>query len=76
MRKLKELLVNHMILFWAIASLLYALIVHCLFSIYPTNQWFIAKWSAGEILTYVSTVSLGLLAVWQNKKMQEENDKS
>lgn len=26
------------------------------------------------MLTYSSTVSLGLLAVWQNKKFKEEND--
>ena len=25
-------------------------------------------------MTYASTISLGLLAMWQNKKQQEEND--
>ena len=29
---------------------------------------------AGDILIFVSTVALGLLAVWQNKKFKEEND--
>ena len=29
-----------------------------------------------EILTFVSTVALGLLAVWQNKRFKEENDES
>lgn len=67
---------HKLICVWAGASIIYAFIIHCLFSIYPTNSWFVAKWSAGEILTYVSTVSLGLLAVWQNQKLQEENDKS
>ena len=65
---------KNMILTWAIASALYAFIIHCLFSVYPENPWLVAKWSAGDILTYVSTVSLGLLAVWQNKKIQDEND--
>lgn len=65
---------KHMILMWAMGSILYAFIIHCLFSVYPQNPWFIAKWSAGDILTYVSTVSLGLLAVWQNKKIQSDND--
>lgn len=67
---------HKLICVWAGASIIYAFIIHCLFSIYPTNSWVVAKWSAGEILTYVSTVSLGLLAVWQNQKLQEENDKS
>lgn len=35
---------------------------------------FVAHWGAGDILTYASTISLGLLAMWQNKKQQEEND--
>lgn len=67
---------HKLICVWAGASIIYAFIIHCLFSVYPTNSWLVAKWSAGEILTYVSTVSLGLLAVWQNQKLQEENDKS
>lgn len=67
---------NWMILFWVLASVVYALVIHVLFSLHPVNQWFIAKWSAGEILTYASTISLGLLAVWQNNKFQEENDRA
>ena len=58
------------------ASIVYAFVIHVLFSVYPRNNWLIAKWSAGEILTYASTVSLGLLAVWQNRKIQNENDKA
>ena len=58
------------------ASVIYAFIIHVLFSLYPSNDWLIAKWTAGEILTYASTVSLGLLAVWQNRKIQSENDKA
>lgn len=65
-----------MILVWAVASVIYAFIIHVLFSLYPSNDWLIAKWTAGEILTYASTVSLGLLAVWQNRKIQSENDKA
>jgi len=67
---------EHLILTWAIASVIYAIVIHILFSISISNTWFQAKWSAGEILTYVSTVALGLLAVWQNKKFKEENDVS
>ena len=67
---------KHLILTWPIASVIYAIVIHILFSISISNTWFQAKWSAGEILTYVSTVALGLLAVWQNKKFKEENDKA
>lgn len=35
-----------------------------------------AKWGAGDILTYASTVALGLLAVWQNQKFKEESDRN
>ena len=65
---------NRLILIWGAASILYAGIVHVLFCIQAPATWTVAKWSAGEILTYVSTVSLGLLAVWQNKRFKEEND--
>ena len=59
---------------WIISSVLFAVIVHCFFSIAAPNAWLAAKWSAGDILTFVSTVALGLLALWQNKKFKEEND--
>ena len=62
---------KHLILTWAIASVIYAIVIHILFSISISNTWFQAKWSAGEILTYVSTVALGLLAVWQNNSYKE-----
>ncbi len=65
---------EHFIVAWVIASILYAFIIHCLFSMHAPNDWLVAKWTAGEILTYASTVSLGLLALWQNKKFKDEND--
>ena len=34
-----------------------------------------AKWTAGELLTYVGTVSLGILSLWQNKQLQAINEK-
>ena len=65
-----------MVLLWGIASILFAFIIHCLFSGKAPNEWIAAKWGAGDILTYASTVALGLLAVWQNQKFKEENDAS
>ena len=61
---------------WATASIIAALVIHGLFHLNAPNEWFIAAWSAGDILTYFSTVTLGLLAVWQNGKIQKSNEES
>lgn len=58
-----------------IASIVFLIIVHILFSIYPKNQWLQAKWSAGDLLTYVGTVALGVIALWQNQQLQKENER-
>lgn len=63
------------IVFWALLSVLIAIVVHVLFGIHPKNDFFVAKWTAGEILTYIGTISLGLLALWQNQKFKDENDR-
>lgn len=78
MRKcnIRKWIEEHMILSWGISSIVFAFITHCFFSEPAQNEWFEAKWGAGDILTYVSTISLGLLAVWQNKKFKEESDES
>ncbi len=67
---------DHFIFLWIVSSAIFAFIIHCLFSTPAPNDWIAAKWEAGEILTFVSTVALGLLAVWQNKRFKEENDAS
>jgi hypothetical protein len=68
--KLKQ---NKWLIIWAVASIVYAIVIHILFHC-TGPDWLVAKWEAGDILTYTSTVSLGLLAVWQNKKFKEESD--
>lgn len=73
---MKKWIENNLIKASMIASIIFAVIIHCTFSIPAPNEWFEAKWGAGELLTYVSTITLGLLAVWQNKRFKEENDKS
>ena len=55
---------------------MFAIIVQCLFSKSASSEIFHAKWGAGDILTYASTVALGLLAVWQNQKIKEESDRN
>lgn len=67
---------DHFIFVWIVSSAIFAFIIHCLFSMPAPNEWIVAKWGAGEILTFVSTVALGLLAVWQNKRFKVENDES
>lgn len=58
-------------------SVVFALCIHFLFSIRAPFRFLEGKWDeAGDILTYVSTIALGILAVWQNQKFKEENDKS
>lgn len=74
MKKVKKWIQSHLICLWVVSSVLFAIIIHILFSLHISNEWWSAKWSAGDILTYVSTVALGLLAVWQNKKFKEESD--
>lgn len=54
----------------------FALIIHILYAIPAPCEFFVHKWEAGDILTYVSTIALSLLAVWQNQKFKEENDKA
>lgn len=72
--KFKKFVRQHWIFIWALLSVVYAVIVQLLFSLKTSNKFFVAHWGAGDILTYASTISLGLLAMWQNKKQQEEND--
>lgn len=65
---------KHIVATWAIISVIFVISVHTAFSVEAPVAWLIAKWSPGDILAYVGTVSLGLLAVWQNNRFKEEND--
>lgn len=56
------------IVIWAIASVIFAIVIQFLFSNPAPCDFLDAKWEAGDILSYVSTVALGLLAMWQNQK--------
>ena len=74
MKNIKNFIYKHWIGCWVSASVLFALIIHFLFSIQAPNVFLAAKWGAGDLLAYASTVTLGFLAMWQNKKQKEEND--
>ena len=74
--KFKNLVYKHWIGCWVILSILFAVVIHVLFCLETSNKYLVARWGAGDILAYTSTVALGLLAMWQNKKQQDENDKA
>jgi len=58
------------------------LIIHILFKLHPSNDFFVAEWSAGELLSYygsilafLGTVILGALSLYQNQIIKQESDK-
>lgn len=59
-----------------IASLLLMVAIHSLFKCEAPCNWLEATWQSGDVLSYCGTVFLGVVAVWQNIKLSEENDKS
>ena len=76
MKTIKEWTKQHLVTSWAIASGVFAVLIHILYAIPAPCDFLENKWGAGDILTYVSTVALGLLAVWQNQRFKEEGDKA
>lgn len=60
---------------WACLSIAFAVVIHFAFKISAPYKSMEAVWSAGDILTYVSTISLGLFAMWQNQKMAYDSEK-
>lgn len=73
---MKKFIKEHLVQTWIVASIVFAILIHILFVTDAPCDKLQAQWGAGDILTYASTVALGLLAVWQNQKFKEENDKS
>lgn len=60
--------------FLIIFSVLAVIIIHILFSCHAPNDWWEAKWEAGDILTYLGTILLGWLAIWQNEELKKTNE--
>lgn len=75
-RKIIAWLKMHSVFAWAVISIIFAVVLHIAFCIDAPVKWLVAKWTPGDMLTYAGTVSLGLLAFWQNKRFKEENDAS
>lgn len=60
----------------AIIFIAFPVIIQGLFCLNAPWRFLEANWSAGDILTYVGTVFLGIIAAWQNERLKESNDKS
>ena len=62
------------IFIWAILSVAIAFVIHICFKVNASSEFWTASWGAGEILTYISTIALGLLALYQNQKITEDSN--
>lgn len=56
-------------------------LINIAFKVNAINNLFKAEWNAGDVLSYygdilsfIGTVSLGLLSLWQNKKIEEKSN--
>ena len=65
-----------------LSIVIFPCIIHILFKIKAGNDFFVAEWTAGELLGYygsvlsfLGTVVLGALALYQNHIIKEETDK-
>lgn len=73
-KQVKDCGTRHWILLWIGISFVFMVIIHFLFKVVGPD-WLQATWGSGDILTYTSTVALGLVAFWQNIKNQEIQNK-
>lgn len=56
----------------AVISVVFAVMVHILFLWESSPWWLTADWESGDILVYAGTISLGVIALWQNQKVHDE----
>lgn len=85
MKKILDWLKKNKLLTFGLCVLAFTLpllVVHVLFKIEATNSWFVATWSAGELLAYIAgfeallgTVVLGAITVYQSDRANEVNER-
>ena len=85
MKKLLEWIRNHIFLTLVICVLVFAvpiIVVHILFKSTATHSWFVATWSAGDLLAYIAgfasllgTVFLGLITVYLTDQANKTNER-
>ena len=73
---MKNWIQKHFLITAVIICVASAVIIHIFYSIQAPVSFLESKWGAGEILTFFSTAFLGVLALWQNRKQSEENEKA
>lgn len=83
MEKILNWILKHKIITALLCVIAFAaplVVVHIVFNIEPDNQWFAAKWGAGDVLSYVAgfeallgTVILGAVTMRQSGRANEMN---
>ena len=58
-------------LLWIIFSVLFLCVIQILFSIPAPAKWLEAVWTAGDLISFIGTVVLGCITVWQTKRANE-----
>ncbi|MGB4658920.1 MAG: hypothetical protein WBI07_07065 [Mobilitalea sp.] len=56
------------------SAIVFLIVVQILFNVKAPCKIFDAVWSAGDLLTFVGTITLGILAYWQNEKLRDQNN--
>jgi len=51
------------------------LLTHIFFSITAPFKWLAVVWCAGYFITFIGTITLGIVAWWQNEKIRAEANK-
>ena len=58
---------------WIISCIVFLVVVQILYTIPAPSKWLEARWEAGDLISFVGTIVLGIVAIWQTK---EANDMS
>jgi hypothetical protein len=61
------------VLAWIISVVVFLVVIQIAFNIPAPNKWLEAVWSPGDLITFVGTVVLGFVAIWENQELQRMN---
>lgn len=60
---------------WVLLSVILALLIHVIFYFAAPVPFLEAKWGAGDLLSYISTIILAWIAYKQNERYKEDSEK-
>lgn len=60
---------------WLLTGISLLIIVHVLFSIPAPFPWLEHVWEAGDLITFIGTITLGYVAYWQTYKASKTEDR-